>query len=289
MLGPNQYGKEVIRVVRVTRDGARHGLKDLTVGLTLAGDLERTYLTGDNGGVLPTDSMKNTVYAFAAQPGIGEIEDFGLGLARHFVSSQSIVGRATVRIEEHLWTRIHAEAGGDHAFVRSGAELRTAEVTYDGASTTVRSGLRDLVLLKSTGSEFRGYVRDRYTTLPETDDRVLATAVDASWLHLIADEPAGGWAQSYREARRHLVETFAELYSRSLQQTLYAMGDRLLANRPEIGEVRLSLPNRHHLLVDLSPFGLKNDNEVFHATDRPYGLIEGTVVRAPQAGRREDS
>jgi urate oxidase len=270
-LGPNRYGKAEIRLVRVARDSRRHDLKDLNVSVTLAGELRATHLTGDNAPVLTTDSQKNTVYAFARRYGVGEIEEFGLRLARHFVDSQPTITRARVHVEEYGWQRL-----GPHSFQRAGAETRTATVSYDGDAAWMVSGLTDLVLLNSTDSEFHGYVKDPYTTLPETRDRVLATAVTAQWRHAAAQ---GDWGEEYAAARALLCEAFVDTYSRSLQQTLYAMGERLLAHRPEIVEVRLSLPNKHHLIVDLSPFGLDNPNEVFHADDRPYGLIEGTVLR----------
>lgn len=271
VLSDNQYGKAETRLVRVSRDGERHELTDLNVSVALAGDLAGTHLTGDNSTVLPTDSQKNTVYAFAREHGIGQIEAFGLLLARHFVDSQPSIHRARVHIEQYGWVR-----AGQHSFVRTGMETRTATVTCDGDQAWVVSGLADLVLLNSTDSEFRGYIKDPYTTLPETKDRILATAVNARWRHGSA---SGDWSESYHGARESLVEAFVETYSRSLQQTLYAMGRRVLERRPEVAEVRLSLPNRHHLLVDLQPFGLDNPNEVFVATDRPYGLIEGTVIR----------
>jgi urate oxidase len=286
-LGPTRYGKAETRVVRVTRGADRHEIRDLNVSVALAGDIAGTYLTGDNAAVLPTDSQKNAVYAFAQEHGIGEPEEFALRLARWFVDSQPAIRWARVEAEEYAWDRVEvAGQPAPHSFARSGRETRLVSVTVDGDRAWVVSGLADLVLLNTTGSEFRGYPRDRYTTLPETGDRVLATAVRARWRHT----GVGGadWAGSYRAVGRHLVEAFAGTYSRSLQQTLYAMGERVLAHRPEVAEIRLSLPNRHHLLVDLAPFGLANDNETFVAADRPYGLIEGTVCRdgepaAPEA------
>ncbi len=277
VLGPNQYGKAEVRLVRVDRAGDHHGLRDLTVGVTLSGELDATHLTGDNTGVLPTDSQKNTVYAFAAG-GIRQIEDFGLRLARHFVDSQPAIHRARISIEEHHWDRI-----GPHSFQRDAAQARTAVVTADGRNAWVVAGLRDLVLLSSTGSEFRGYVKDRFTTLPETSDRILATSVNARWRYTGLDVD---WAASYVDIRASMVAAFVETYSRSLQQTLYEMGRRVLAEHEAVAEIRLSLPNKHHFLVDLVPFGLANEGEVFVATDRPYGLIEGTVQRddAPPAG-----
>ncbi|HZN18089.1 MAG TPA: urate oxidase [Micromonosporaceae bacterium] len=279
VLGDNRYGKAETRLVRVARDGDRHELRDLTVTTALAGDLAATYLTGDNSAVLPTDSQKNAVYAFAGRFGVDQPEELGLRLARHFVDGQPAVHRAQVSIVEHGWRRL-----GPHSFERAGAEARTTTVTCDADRAWVVSGLSELVLLNSTGSEFWGFPRDAYTTLPEAKDRIMATSVTARWRHAAQ---AGDWRASYEEARQALVDAFVETVpSLSLQQTLYAMGRRVLDERPELVEVRLCLPNRHHHLVDLAPFGLDNPNEVFVAADRPYGLIEGTVLRedAPPAG-----
>ena len=277
VLGDNQYGKSETHVVRVTKQGARHEIKDLNVSVALAGDFADTHLTGDNSKVLPTDTQKNTVFAFA-HDGVGEIEDFAIRLARHFVSDFAPVYRARVHVEEFGWERIH-----DHAFVRAGTEKRLAMVTCSDDGTWVVAGVSDLVVLKSTGSEFHGYIRDRYTTLPETHDRIMATSLTARWR--FRDSQAE-WARSYAEVRRLLLDTFASRHSLSLQQTLYAMASAVLEARPEVAEVRISMPNKHHFVVDLSPFGLENPNEVFYASDRPYGQIEGTVSRedAPDAG-----
>ncbi|MEV6878140.1 factor-independent urate hydroxylase [Amycolatopsis sp. NPDC051128] len=276
-LGPNQYGKAEVRLVTVRREGHVHHLKDLTVSTALRGELAATHLTGDNAEVLATDTQKNTVYAFAKEAPVGEIEDFGLRLARHFTGTQANITGARIKIDEHGWERI--AVGGephDHAFSRGGDERRTTAVTVRDGRAWVVSGIDGLTLLKSTGSEFHGFPRDEYTTLAETGDRILATAVTARWRY---QGEGIGWAESHREIRRLLLETFATKHSLSLQQTLYAMGSAVLEARPEVAEVRLSLPNKHHFLVDLSPFGLKNDNEVFYAADRPYGLIEGTILR----------
>ncbi|MFD5095528.1 factor-independent urate hydroxylase [Amycolatopsis thailandensis] len=272
-LGPNQYGKAEVRLVTVRREGSVHHLKDLTVSTSLRGDLAATHLTGDNADVVATDTQKNTVYAFAKESPVGEIEDFALRLGRHFVDSFEHISGARILIDEHGWNRI---SGHDHAFSQAGSEKRTTAVTVQDGQAWVVSGLDDLVVLKSTGSEFHGFPRDEYTTLAETDDRILATAVTARWRY---QGDGIDWATSHAEVRRILLETFADKHSLSLQQTLYAMGEAVLKERGEVAEVRLSLPNKHHFLVDLSPFGLKNDNEVFFAADRPYGLIEGVVLR----------
>ena len=284
MLGANQYGKAEIRLLHVSRDGGTHAIRDLNVTVILSGDLAATHLTGDNTEVLTTDAQKNTVFAFAKEYGVDQIEDFALLLARHFVDSQAAIAFARITVEQYPWERL-----GGHSFCRSGREVRSAMVSYDGSGSWVVSGLRDLTLLNSAGSEFWGFARDRYTTLAETSDRILATAVNARWRHAspVTQQPgsegAGGsapdWADSYCAARDLLLAAFAETYSYSLQQTLFAMGRRVLEERPEIAEVRLSLPNKHHFEVDMSPFGLDNAGEVFYAADRPYGLIEGTVAR----------
>ena len=277
VMGPNQYGKAEVRLVAVTKDTERHSIKDLNVSTALRGEFHETHLSGDNSHVLPTDTQKNTVYAFAKQQPVGEIEDFALRLGRHFVASQGPVHGARVLIEEYAWERIPVGGSGhDHAFSRASEEKRTTAVTIEGDEAHVVSGLTDLVVLKSTGSEFWGYPRDEYTTLQETEDRVLATAVTARWRYLRTDLD---WGKSFEAVRATMLEAFATTHSYALQQSLHQMGKRVLEDHPEIAEVRLSLPNKHHFKVDLSFCGLDNDNEVFFAADRPYGLIEGVVTR----------
>ncbi|UWE11571.1 factor-independent urate hydroxylase [Actinacidiphila bryophytorum] len=287
MLGQNQYGKAENRVVRVTRDGGTHHIKDLNVSVALSGDMDEVHLSGSNANVLPTDTTKNTVFAFAKEYGIDSAEAFGVHLARHFVTSQQPIHRARIRIEEYAWERIPVAGTdrGEHSFVRKGQETRTTEVAYDGEGWQVISGLTGLVVLNSTDSEFWGFVKDGYTTLQETTDRILATEVNARWRFAWTGAPgqdAPDWEASYAAVRGDLLGAFAETYSLSLQQSLFAMGSRVIdssAALAAVDEVRLSLPNKHHFLADLAPFGLKNDNEVYLAADRPYGLIEGTVLR----------
>jgi urate oxidase len=277
VLGPARYGKAEVRLLHVSRPAARHEIADVNVSTTLAGDLAETYLTGDNEKVLTTDAQKNTVYAFARKFGVTPIEEFGLRLAGHFAAFPPI-GRARVRVDEYGWRRIDAGGGPHpHSFERlAGVRLASAHVRADGRREAV-AGVEDLVLLKSAGSEFRGFAQDPYTTLEPTDERILATEVRARWR--LADTDAD-WESSFAGARHALAEAFAATHSRSLQQTLYAMGEAILAARPEVCEVRLSLPNKHHFLVDMGPFGLDNPGVVFSVADRPYGLIEGTVLRA---------
>ena len=281
VLGPNQYGKAENRVVRVYRDGHRHEIRDLNVSTALRGDFTAAHVEGDQSGVLPTDSQKNTAFAFAKEKGVSSPEEYALALAERFLEAADAATGARIEVEEYAWDRIQVDgAGHDHAFVRRGGDTRTAVVTLDDSGAQRRawvvSGLRDLVILKSTGSEFKGFLKDRYTTLAETDDRILATSLVARWRY---EGTAIDWNKAFDDIRQVLLATFAVTYSRALQETLYAMGRAVLEAHPEVAEIRFSAPNRHHVLVDLSPFGLENNGEVFHAADRPYGLIEATVCR----------
>jgi urate oxidase len=293
-LGHNQYGKAETRVVRVYRDHQSpsdpHELVDYNVSVALAGDFADIHLAGDNAKCLTTDATKNTVNAFAKEHGDAarQPESFGLALARHFVDDVQPVHRARITLEMYPWRRLsHEGRPHPHAFARDGGHVRTATVTYDGERSWVVSGVKDLVLLKTTDSEFHGFLQDPYTTLPPTRDRILATAVTAQWWHTDVDTTIDtDWAGSYAGALATMTDVFAGHHSLALQQTMFAMGKAIIEGQPGIGEVRFSLPNKHHFVVDLSPFGLENPNEVFHADDRPYGLIEGTVHRegAPEPG-----
>ena len=276
VLGPNQYGKAEVRVVAVDRSRPQHALVDLNVSSSLRGDFAASHTEGDNAHVLATDTQKNTVMAFA-RDGVGSPEEFGLRLARHFAGAYPWITGARVAVESYGWS--HIAVGGqphDTAFRRDGGEVRTAVVTVDGDGTHVLAGLTDLVLLKTTGSEFWGFPRDRYTTLAETRERILATAVTARWRYASVDL---AFDDCFAAVRTALLEAFATTHSLALQQTLFAMGSAALAEVPEVAEIRLSLPNRHHFLQDLSAFGLDNPDVVYSAADRPYGLIEGTVLR----------
>jgi urate oxidase len=288
ILGRNQYGKAESRVVRVYRDTDRHEIRDLNVSSALRGDFTNAHITGDQAGVLTTDTQKNTAFAFAKEKGVGAIEDFALTLAHHFVDQTPAATGARVEVSEYSWDRITVDGiGHDHAFIRRGQETRNTVITIDDTGDERRawvvSGLQDLVIAKTTGSEFKGYLKERYTTLPETDDRILATSLVARWRY----RGVGlDWDKSYLAIRRLLLEQFAVTHSRALQQTLYTMGRQILEAHDEVAEIRFSAPNRHHFLVDLTPFGVENPGEVFFAADRPYGLIEATVLRddGPDAG-----
>jgi urate oxidase len=281
-LGANRYGKAEVRVMRVARGAGPSGadvIRDWNVSTSLSGDLAATHLSGDNSGVLTTDTQKNTVYALTSRLGPVEPEVLGLDLAAHFVRSQSQITRARVTVEEYGWDRL-----GPHSFARNGALTRLARVVHDAAAgVSVLSGISGLTVLNTTDSEFWGFPQDEYTTLAETTDRILATEVSAWWRYRDADTD---WAAAFAAARQALLDAFSGTYSYSLQQTLFAMGKRVIAEVPAVCEVRLALPNKHHYLVDLAPFGLANEREVYYPGDRPYGLIEGTALAddAPDPG-----
>ena len=281
VLGNHQYGKAENRVVRIYRDTARHEIRDVNVSTTLRGNFAEAHLYGDQSQVLPTDTQKNTAFAFAKSEGIAAIESFGLALGRHFVDNTDPATGARIEIEEYSWQRAMVDGlEHDHTWVRSGQEIRTAAVTIegtgDGQSAHVIAGFKDLVLLKSTGSEFQDFLTDRYTTLEETSDRVLATALVARWRYGTLDVD---WDAVYASAKQIMVAQFATLHSLALQQTLWHMGKAVLTAHPEIVEIQFCAPNKHHFLVDLEPFALENPGEVFIATDRPYGLIQATITR----------
>jgi urate oxidase len=275
-LGPNRYGKRAIRVVKVVRGPEGHQVRDLTVDVALEGDFGTAFTAGDNAQVVATETMKNTVYALADQL-TGAIEAFGAVLAEHFLGFPQVV-RSTVSLREHQWTPIPVDgAPAPDAFQRAGDATRTAEVVATRDATIVASGLADLIVMKTARSAFSDFPRDRYTTLPDARDRILATKVTATWRH---GGPADDWDASHAAILATLLGVFAEHASESVQHSIWIMANAMLERHAEIDEVRMSLPNLHHWPVDLAPLGGTNRGEIFVATTEPHGLIEATVRRA---------
>jgi urate oxidase len=276
-LSTNSYGKSRVRLVRITRGSEQHHLKDVSVDIQFEGDFEAVHVRGDNRNVLPTDTMKNTVYALASQQPVGEIEEFGLRLASYFMENNPQVRNVRIALSERQWARIPVE-GQPHpwAFVAGRPDRRTALVSGTRAGNSVQAGIEDLLVLKSNESAFAGYIQDRFTTLPETHDRIFATVVKANWSYGHLDVAFG---RCWEGARSVLLETFAQHRSESVQHTLYAMAGAVLDAFGEIDAIRLSMPNKHHTPVDLTPFGMESLNEVFVATEEPFGLIEAVVRR----------
>ncbi|MDN4478814.1 urate oxidase [Demequina sp. SYSU T00039] len=288
ILGDHQYGKAENRIVRIVRDTPRHEIRDVNVSTCLRGRFDAAHLTGDQGEVLPTDTQKQTSYAYAKTVGLASLERYAHALAVHFVDDVEPVDQARVELEEFAWERVSV-GGAEHDFswVRSGREVRTVAVTVDAdGSAWITGGLKDLVVLKSSGSEFHGFLEDEYTVLEPTSDRIMATSLVAKWRFGAVDVATFDFDAAYAAITTAMVETFASFHSLALQQTLFQMGKTAIEAVPELVEVRLSAPNKHHFAYDLARFGIENHNEVFHADDRPYGLIQAsvTVEGAPDAG-----
>jgi urate oxidase len=264
--------------MKVARQDERHELQNLTVKIAFEGDFDDVHKTGDNSLVLPTDTMKNTVYALSQQTReIEQIEVFALRLADYFLSNNNQLMRAIIEIAEHDWIRINISGEPhQHSFTKGGEEKRTTKVnaTHDGV--VIESGIEDLIVLKTTKSGFVGFIKDCYTTLPEATDRIFCTSVKANWLYTNTEAAIGEVSGAVRQT---IVETFAEHDSLSVQHTLYAMGEAVLERFSDIAEIAFSLPNIHCLPIDFTRFGLENDNRIFVPTDEPHGLIEARLSR----------
>ena len=291
ILGDHQYGKAENRIVRIVRDTARHEIRDVNVSTCLRGGFDAAHLVGDQGTVLPTDTQKQTAYAYAKTVGLTSLERYAHALATHFVDDVEPVAQARIEIEEFAWQRILVNGSEhDHSWVRSGQEVRTLALTVDGVgddrTTWITGGLKDLTILKSGGSEFHGFLKDEFTVLEPTSDRIMATALEAKWRFGALDIATFDFDAAYAAIKTAMISTFASFHSLALQQTLFEMGKAAIEAVPELVEVRLSAPNKHHFEYDLGRFGIENNNEVFHADDRPYGLIQASVTTddAPDAG-----
>jgi urate oxidase len=278
LLAENSYGKSRVRLVKVKRRGDWHDFREWTLEILLEGDFESCFVDGDNSKILPTDTMKNTVYAMAGNSSAEGIEEFASELLTFFLERNPQVSAARIKAWENAWDHL-AVGGKPHptTFMQSSGERQTTEVagTRNGA-LVVHSGLDNLVILKTSGSEFAGYIKDPLTTLPESQDRLLGTSLSARWKYSSAN---ASFAVLRSTIRKTLLDVFAEHYSKSVQHTLYAMGEAVLASVPEIEDIELEMPNIHCLLVDLSRFGQENPNEIFVPIDEPHGTIKARMQR----------
>ena len=273
----HQYGKAHIRVLKVTRHGAQHSLKELDVTVGLSGDFQASYTKADNRLVVATDSMKNTVNIFAKEKLGAENEEFGIVLGEHFLKTYPQVTCVEISLSERCWNRI--QAGGKphaHAFTEKGAAKPFVKIIYTKKEFWIESGIEEVMILKTTGSGFEKFLRDQFTTLPETSDRICATKLKATWTYT---KKPKSYSATNEKILAAMLATFAKKFSPSVQVTLFQMGEAALKVAPEISQVHLALPNKHCLLVNLSPFGLENKNELYVPTDEPHGQIEGTVAR----------
>jgi urate oxidase len=276
-LGKNAYGKNAVNLSKIIRHKDYHEFRQISVNVALQGDFETAHTLGDNSKILATDTQKNTVYILAKEHFTGSIEEFGIYLADFFIANNPQVSVVEIDIEEHLYTQMAFDGKvHPHAYISSGNEKHTTTVVKNINGTKVKSGIKDLLILKTTDSAFTGYIKEAYTILKETNDRILATNCETEWEYNDANVD---YAASFKDIRETLLETFAFHKSLSVQQTLYAMGEAVLKAYDKVKEISLIMPNKHHIPFNLEPFGLDNKNEIFMATDEPFGYITGTVVR----------
>lgn len=278
-IAQHSYGKSRVRLTKVTRHADRHELAEISVDIVLEGDFDASYLTGDNRSVVATDTMKNTVYALAARHPLDAIESFALAMVEHFLARHRQVSAATVSIEQAPWRRIEGPDGAEHphAFIAAGTARRTCQVRSDRGTPAIEAGVSGLTVVKTANSAFRDFVRDEFTTLPDADDRIFGTAVEARWRYRPGTAP--DWNAAWRTTCRTMVDVFAGHQSLAVQQTLHDMGQAALAACADIEEIALEMPNQHRIPVDLVPFGLPNTNSIFVTTSEPYGLIRATLQR----------
>lgn len=275
------YGKNQVRLTKVTRHNGQDALIELTADVELQGEFESAYKDGDNRLVVPTDTIKNTVYVMAKKHGVPDLESFGCTVANHILDCYRQVSQVSVRLWEHLWERIQVGAKRHpQAFRAPGGECFTSVVCSDRTRLRITSGIDGLNVLKTSGSGFRNFPKDQYTTLEETEDRILATTVTAHWNYCDA---TNNWSACRHRVREILLEVFATHQSRSVQHTLNVMACAALDECSELRSITLRMPNHHRIPVDLAPFGLDNDNEIFAPIEAPQGMIQATVDRDKNA------
>lgn len=276
-LAENNYGSSRIRLLRVSKQQGRHDVREIALSIRFEGDFEAAHVQGDNRKILPPDTMKNTVYALARQHSIEPPENFGLHIIEHFLTYNPQVARVLIEWRENIWTHIpHGGKPHPSAFARSGNEKRTSLLKGTREGTQVRSGIQNLVVLKTTNSTFEDFKKDPYTTLQDEDDRILSTVIRADWLYTGEDAEFG---ILWHAVRQMLLETFVDHESQSLQHTLYAMGEAILTNFENVSEIHLSLPSRQFHLADLAPLGMDNPGTVFLPADEPEAVIEATLKK----------
>ena len=276
-LSQQSYGKARVCLSYVTRHDDRHDFIQLAVDIALTGDFDAAYCDGDNAQVIPTDTMKNSVYGIARKCGVKNIESFAQDLASHFFDSFDHVASATISVVESLWTRIDSDGKPhQHGFVGGGSEENTCTAKRSSDGTEMTSGLRGLQVLKTTDSGFEGFLQDEFTTLKETNDRIFATTITAEWP---CEQLDLDWTATRAKIRQLLLDAFVARYSPSVQKTLHEMAESVMANCPEVNEISLNMPNQHHLLADIAKLSLENKNDIFVPTPEPFGVISATLRR----------
>jgi urate oxidase len=275
----NAYGKNAVKLSKIIRYPDRHEIRHIAVCIALQGNFEAAHVSGDNTHVLPTDTMKNTIYALAKDHFTTSIEAFGLRLTDHFLSRNPQVSEVCATLTEYCWTRMVFDGTPHpHSFINGGTEKHEAVITRNRQTISITTGIKDLLILKTSDSGFEHFLKDPYTTLRETNDRIFSTECDISWRY---KEEIPDFNQCYQDIRNELLHTFSMHKSLSVQHTLYAMGENVLKAFEPVIEISLNMPNKHHILFNLDQFGMENHNEVFIATDEPFGYITATLTREP--------
>ena len=278
-LAENSYGESNIRLLRLARQEGRDDVKDLTLTIRFDGDFEAAHAKGDNRKIVPGDTVKNTVYALARQHSMETAEDFALHLIEHFLTYNPQIATVRIEVAENVWARLpHGGKPHPSAFARAGGERRTALLTGTRETTSIRSGVGGLVVMKTSDATFDNFLREPYTTLPADSNRILGAVIQADWLY--AKEEDIEFGPVWHGVRQMLVEVFAEHKSKSLQHTLYAMGEAVLNNFINVEEIHLSSPEKHLNLVDLTPLGMDNPGTVFLPLDAPSGTADATLKKA---------
>jgi urate oxidase len=277
-LGENRYGKSRVRLSRVTRTADRHDFNEWNVSVLLQGDFESSFTEADNSKILPTDTMKNTVYSIARSSNSSTIEEFAMELGDYLLSNNPQVSKASIEIDEKCWERLSLDADPEATtFKMAGPELHTVNAERErGGGWVIASGVEGLTILKTTKSAFTGYIKDRLTTLKPATDRIFGTSATIRWDYV---SPTLRFSEVRARIIHALLKEFAAHHSMSVQHTLFYMGQAALAAAPEIARIHLTMPNLHHLLADLSPFGQDNPNHIFVPIDEPHGYIEATIER----------
>ena len=276
-LTSNAYGKHKVRLSKINRHPDRHDFIEISVDIELGGAFESAYTDGDNSRVLPTDTIKNTVYALAKDHALDSIEQFGLDLSAHYLQTVEWAESADIYISQKKWSRmVFDDQPHHHAFVGGASERRTAHAIRTRDAVTLRGGFKELPVLKTTGSAFVGFFKDPFTVLPEERDRIMATNIEAIWTY---NDHTADFNTAHQTIRTTLLNTFANHESESVQHTLHEMGQDALTNCAAIDSIQMFMPNVHHFMFNLERFGMENNNDIFAPADEPHGYIEGTVSR----------
>jgi len=277
----NRYGKTLVRVLKVDKNPGKHIVHDYSVQVLLEGDFDTVYTTGDNTKVVPTDTVKNTCYYVADRTKFSCPEEYAIALGKHFLQTYSWVDRVNVDIVNFLWDRMTFDGKPhEHSFSKSSPEVRFSSVISDRkGGIKIESGIKDLIVMKTTASGFVGYNKDKYTTLQETTDRIFATSVYCKWKFSTKVNASTDFNKAWETARSVICSIFANTYSKSVQETQMLTATEIIRRVPEIEEVSSSMPNKHSLTFNLEPLGLKNTNTIFQSIEEPSGLIESVVRR----------